>query len=615
MQPVVSYRDDGITLEKIGVAACTNSPENSSRSSRELFGFGGNQSDQFERYVAASYLYQYIRDDVEAIEKAVLGGGSDEGIDIAVVTVNGSVVSEPSELEEMISGSNSNVAKVIFIQAKTSEKYDAKLISKFLHGVESVTKYAMKPGCIDLPAALVDIAFLIDKIAENLDQFQHDAIPCEIYYVTTSANDTSSVSSELQVTEALSRIRAQGAYPEDLTLRLHGHQQLASKQRERHGPQNIKFNFAKRETIPDSGLVSEAYIGILPAAELIKLLRDESGEIRAGIFEDNVRLDLGSQNPVNARISDTLASSERTYFPFLNNGLTIVATKMSSISDRFTISGYQVVNGGQTSHQLIRWAGSEEIRSSPELLDDVWVPVKIVSSDDPGVRSSIAVATNLQSPIAASDIQASSEIAKNVEEFFGHSGSDGLRYERQNRGDALDFPRTRVVTTSDLNRAVASALFGESARAISAPKDLESKDSFVWGDYPIESFYYAARILYRVDRHFARKSEDSPLRAAKYHIAMMVSAMINPALADGFKSEGVEASQQKLRQPKNLVFDVDDTRIDNAIPKAIVISRQEFHSALAEGRSLRRDDVRNRRSQENLLREVVTSEADPKRKK
>lgn len=569
----------------------------------------GNQSEQFERYVAASYLHQYLRDDRELIEKVVLGGGSDEGIDICAVVVNGSIVFEPSEIDDLISGSNSNAAKVIFIQAKTSSSYDTKLIAKFLHGVEMVTKHAMDPGNhgISLPARLVDVALLIDKIAESLDEFQEDFIPCEIYYVTTSGNDPATPLGELQVVQAVERIRAEHVYQEHLRINLHGHRELASKQRERHGPQNIKFTFSRKVALPEADHVSEAYIGALPANELLKLLLEEDGGVRPGIFDDNVRLDLGGDNPVNKRITETLNSNTRSYFPFLNNGLTIVAAKMSSVSDRFTISGYQVVNGGQTSHQLIRWANSEFAKRTPDLLESVWIPVKIVSSEDADVRSSIAVATNLQSPIAASDIQASTEIAKDVEDFFSHTGTNGLRYERQDRGSAIEFTRTRVVTTPDLNRAVASTLFGESARAISSPKELDDKDSFVWGPYPHEAFYYAARILYRIDRHFARITDDAQLRAAKYHIAMLVSVMINPALEKGFKRDGVEETQKQLQRNKGLSFNTKDEQIDSAIPKAIRIARAEFSPALEQGRSLRRDDVRNRRSQENLLNAVIES--------
>ncbi|CAM5507984.1 AIPR protein OS=Streptomyces microflavus OX=1919 GN=Smic_41110 PE=4 SV=1 [Streptomyces microflavus] len=395
------------------------------------FGFEGGEAKQFELYVAANYLFPYVRDDVEQIERTVIGGGTDEGIDIAVVVVNGQIVFEPSEIDDLISDQASNSARVLFVQAKTSESYDSKLIAKFLHGVEAVTKYAIKAKSVKLPPALVDLASLIDRIAESGDKFQDTRIPCELFYVTTSGNDGKSAQQELQVTEAIERIQSLGIYSEPLHLNTHGHDALAAKLKERHGPQNIRFNFEKRQTIPATERVSEAYIGLMSGTEVMKLLTDETGSVRPGIFDDNVRLDLGSHNPVNTRITKTLRSDDREHFPFLNNGLTIIATSLRGSGDRFFISGYQIVNGGQTSHQLVRWAASEAVKTTPALLSDLWIPVKIVSSDDAGVRTSVAIATNLQTAIGSTDIQASSQMAKDVEEYFNQSGVNGLRYLRQ----------------------------------------------------------------------------------------------------------------------------------------------------------------------------------------
>lgn len=77
--------------------------------------------------------------------------------------------------------------------------------------------------------------------------------------------------------------------------------------------------------------------------------------MRSGIFDDNVRLNQGNENRVNQRIYSTLTSENRNMFPFLNNGVTIVARSLTNVADRFSMSGYQIVNGGQTSHQLVRW--------------------------------------------------------------------------------------------------------------------------------------------------------------------------------------------------------------------------------------------------------------------
>ncbi len=139
---------------------------------------------------------------------------------------------------------------------------------------------------MDLPPRLVDVSILIDRIAENGDKFADPRIPCDLYYVTTSSNDGKDARGELQVTQALQRIRDFAVYSEDLKLRTHGHDNLAAKQKERYGPQNVQFNFEKRQTIPATDRVTEAYIGLVSASELMKLLTDDSGDIRPGIFDD-----------------------------------------------------------------------------------------------------------------------------------------------------------------------------------------------------------------------------------------------------------------------------------------------------------------------------------------
>lgn len=88
------------------------------------FGFEGNEADNFERYVAATYLFQYTQDEVELIERSVIGGGKDEGIDVGAVVINGQLVFEPGDIDALIVDQYISVAKVIFIQAKTSESFD-----------------------------------------------------------------------------------------------------------------------------------------------------------------------------------------------------------------------------------------------------------------------------------------------------------------------------------------------------------------------------------------------------------------------------------------------------------------------------------------------------------
>ena len=215
-----------------------------------------SESDQFERYVAANYLHKYIHDDPDLIDRCVLGGGGDEGVDIAAVIVNGSVMFEPSDIQEAIGDQQINTARIVFIQAKTSTSFDSKLISKFLHGVESITQYALDPTSIALPPRLADIALMIESIVENGDKFNEMRTPCDLFYVTTSNNDGKDSLAELQVTRAIDRIRDTGVYADNLEIKTQGHEDLSSKQKERFGPQNIKFRFERNQALPATDRVS-----------------------------------------------------------------------------------------------------------------------------------------------------------------------------------------------------------------------------------------------------------------------------------------------------------------------------------------------------------------------
>lgn len=69
--------------------------------------------------------------------------------------------------------------------------------------------------------------------------------------------------------------------------------------------------------------MEQAFLGVMPARELMKLLADDDGqEIRKSVFEDNVRDFQGGDAPVNARIRETINGPHRQQFTVLNNGVT-----------------------------------------------------------------------------------------------------------------------------------------------------------------------------------------------------------------------------------------------------------------------------------------------------
>lgn len=562
---------------------------------------------QFEYFVAANYLYKYHNNDPKIIERLVVGGGNDEGVDIAALVVNEKLVFDRDELDEILDDAKGNTVKFVFIQAKTSSKYETGRISKFLHGISVITKEAIYPGTFPgMSVQLKEVADRLNSIIENNDAFFCDKIPCEAYYVTTASEDNEAriPLGETQVSEAVERIKEFGVYEDDFALSLHGSTELSAKERERFGPMKVKFNFEKKLTLPESEGVEQAYIGLLSVDQILNLLL-ENGEVRPGIFEDNVRLHLGYKNKVNQKIFETLISEGRSQFPILNNGLTIIASDLEQVADRFFISGYQVVNGGQTSYQLIRWSRSDQVKQNPDLPRGVWVPVKVICAKEKKQRAQVAIATNLQNPINSLDIQASSSYAKDIEEYFAETGPKGLRYARQASADEIDFVKVRIYHTGDINKAVAAVLFGESAKAISSPKDLQSENSFVWGPYPPYVYFYAMWIVYKIERYFGNPSiapEHAVLRAAKYHMAMMVSLVVAPEIARVFDADRSGGPVRPLMKANFLDMEASGTvlsdKIDRAIPLVANELRAIFEDELRTGRSLKKDDVRARARQE-----------------
>ena len=65
--------------------------------------------------------------------------------------------------------------------------------------------------------------------------------------------------------------------------------------------------FEKHTILPKIDKVTESYLGLLPASELIKIISDDDGDIIKTIFYDNVR-DFQGFNKVNSGIKNTIES-------------------------------------------------------------------------------------------------------------------------------------------------------------------------------------------------------------------------------------------------------------------------------------------------------------------
>ena len=169
----------------------------------------------------------------------------------------------------------------------------------------------------------------------------------------------------------------------------------------------IKGSFA--ETDLESGL----RIGAIPLTDLYDFLKEY--DMRSGnldqLYEKNVRQFLGGRKKINKGIANTLRENPEN-FGLYNNGITIVASELTSEPEQLVLRDPYVVNGCQTTKTI--WAVLRERLDSGgtggNSQNDEWqerarkgvVLAKIVKSDHAQI-SNITRYTNSQNAVREQD--------------------------------------------------------------------------------------------------------------------------------------------------------------------------------------------------------------------
>ncbi len=173
----------------------------------------------------------------------------------------------------------------------------------------------------------------------------------------------------------------------------------------------------------------KGFVGSISAKDLINMIRDKDNpdKLCSNIFDKNIRVFLGRENPVNESIIKTAVSNRNTYFWYLNNGITAMCSNLSyrdnMRSPVVDIENLQIVNGAQTSNALF-----EAAKNKPEILEDILLLIKVYETKNPDLPHQIALATNSQTRIFPRDLMSNSEVQIKLEKAFE---SLGFFYERK----------------------------------------------------------------------------------------------------------------------------------------------------------------------------------------
>jgi AIPR protein len=207
---------------------------------------------------------------------------------------------------------------------------------------------------------------------------------------------------------------------------------LRSRQRKR---KEVQFTFdAERSNLASphdpQGLITYAKSNVMAAnfrlkAQKLCELIDKEIETNGHddhLYSQNIRGFLGKVR-TNEQIKETLIGKDAIYFPFLNNGITIIADKVTIPSalqaNKYPIQTINpvIVNGLQSTQVIY-----DVYKADPSKLEDVDVMIRLYQTQDEALAEKITTATNTQTSINIRDKMSNQDFNQHLKVLFENKG-------------------------------------------------------------------------------------------------------------------------------------------------------------------------------------------------
>ncbi len=211
------------------------------------------------------------------------------------------------------------------------------------------------------------------------------------------------------------------------------------------------------------------YIGVVPIKNYYDFITDEENIVRESIFEENIRHFQGEVD-INKTIKETLLSDYENDFWWLNNGITIISSKVSQLGKTLNVKDVQIVNGLQTSFTI----GKNFVEKEN---DQRSILVKIIESKDKATIDKIISATNRQTPVNPILLRATDEVQRKLEIYFEQKGYFYDR--RKNYYKNLGKPISKIYSIQITAQSIHAIVNFKPSEARAKPTTLiKEKDSY-----------------------------------------------------------------------------------------------------------------------------------------
>ena len=415
--------------------------------------------------------------------------GDEFGIDGVAISIQGTLCTDIDEAAEILALGKNHSSEFHFFQSKTSDKLDYGNISKFLDGIyDFFTNQSLVTG--EQIESLIEVKDAIYSTSAKTSP----TLRC--YYCTTGSGEVSYLISQL-ITTNKARLTELNIF-NDIHIECIGAKVIQNGFRSATNSSSAKLNFPKAVTMPTHEKVDEAYIGYVPASEVLAIAFGEPDQdgvrsINRSLFYDNVR-DFNPDSEINKSIISELESGDNSSFVFKNNGITVVSKNIERKGDTFNLEDYQIVNGCQTTNILAH---------IHEQAEDIFVPLRLIGCSDTEFVSSVIIGTNRQNEVREDQFWALRPFMKDLEEYCASQSNNARIYieRRDNQYRDVGIERTRIHRPSDLMKVAAAMFFYQPHRAARDHRGIrkEFAGRIFSDDHNVELYHVAALALYKFD--------------------------------------------------------------------------------------------------------------------
>lgn len=444
-------------------------------------------------------------------------GKGEVGIDGVAIIVNDILVTTMSEIEELFKGGETDISvSFVFVQSKTSETFDSSQLTQFFTAVNdflSDGKIVMNNKATELRAVCRYIIQHPTQLSKNPD--------CHLFYSYTGKTMQDKTRNAI-VDQEIENLKRMSVFDE-VTFALYDAEKIVVSCRAIKNSIKKTIEMVDCAVLPKVHNIDEAYIGIVKCQDFIELITNDDGAILSNLFEDNVRYFQG-HNIINAEIQATLRNPEKQEeFSILNNGVTIVAKEMRRMGNSFTLSGFQVINGCQTSFVLYE--------NRAKLSDQSCIVLKIISTSNKNITDSIVKTTNRQTPVLNEAFETLRDFHKNLElAYESYDKENRLYYERRSKQyDSSEINKNKIISFPFQTSAYVAVFLGEPHSTHRYYGELlKAYSKRIYNDNDVlEQYCMASMYVYTVDYFLKHNEQYNNYRKYKYHIALILRYLAN----------------------------------------------------------------------------------------